>query len=138
MTDVNVSSTGANHEGVLVLTDTSGDPVKNKKITATQDDGTTTTVTTDSTGRAKVVWDGSVLRARYGGDVFWSPSDPYYQGDQLLYLLPPSPLEFAAVGTVGEYISASISNVLIFVEWLALGVFALWWVRRRTSKGNSG
>ena len=138
MTDVNVSSTGANHEGVLVLTDTSGDPVKNKKITATQDDGTTATVTTDSTGRAKVVWDGSVLRARYGGDVFWSPSDPYYQGDQLLYLLPPSPLEFAAVGTVGEYISASISNVLIFVEWLALGVFALWWVRRRTSKGNSG
>jgi len=72
--------------------------------------------------------------------VFWSPGDPYYKGDRLLYILPPSPLDFEAVGAVGEYISASISNVLIFVEWLALGIFAVWWVRmrRRTSKGKSG
>ena len=140
MTEVNVSSTGADHDGVLVLTDTDGNSIKNKEITVTQDDGTTSTVTTDNNGRAKIAWDGSVLRARYDGDVFWSPGDPYYKGDRLLYILPPSPLNFEAVGAVGEYISASISNVLIFVEWLALGIFAVWWVRmrRRTSKGKSG
>jgi hypothetical protein len=140
MTEVNASSTGGSHKGILVLTDTDGNSIKDRVITVTEDDGTTSTVTTDNNGRAKIVWDGSVLRARYDGDVFWSPGDPYYQGDQLLHILPPSPSDFEAVGTVGEYISASISNVLIFVEWLALGIFALWWVRmrRRTSKGDSG
>ncbi|MBS3761502.1 MAG: hypothetical protein KGY43_08575, partial [Halodesulfurarchaeum sp.] len=107
MTEVNVSSTGADHDGVLVLTDTDGNSIKNKEITVTQGDGTTSTVTTDNNGRAKIAWDGSVLRARYDGDVFWSPGDPYYKGDRLLYILPPSPLDFEAVGAVGEYISAS-------------------------------
>jgi hypothetical protein len=140
MTEVDVSSTGVGHEGVLVLTDTDGNTIKDRKITVIQDDGTTSTVTTDSNGRAKIAWDGPVLRAQFDGDVFWSPGDPYYKGDRLLHILPPSPSSFEAVGTVGEYISASISNVLIFVEWLALGIFAVWWVRtrRRASKGKSG
>ena len=139
MIEVDKSDTGEGHEGVLILTDTSDNFLEGETIHVNQDDGTSWTVTTDSEGRAKVAWDGSLLRARYDGDVWFESDEPYYKRDSILYILPPSPLEFEAVGEVGEYIAASINNTLIFVEWIALGIFAVWWVRmrRRSSKGKS-
>jgi hypothetical protein len=81
------------------------------------------------------------LRARYEGDVWdTGPRDPYYKGDNILYLVPPGDITFTAVGTIGEYISGAINNTLIFVEWIALGLFAFWYVRmrRRTTKRGGG
>ena len=80
-----------------------------------------------------------VVRADYEGSVWWDPDEPYYKDSSALKVVGPS-LEFKAVSDVGEYISSSISNLLIFAEWLLLGIFAFWWVRmrRRSTKGNSG
>ncbi|AUV84432.1 hypothetical protein C2R22_23125 (plasmid) [Salinigranum rubrum] len=135
--EIDRSPTGEGHEGTLILTDTNSNFLDNKTITVTQADGTNWTVTTDSEGRASVTWDGMTLRARYDGDVWdTGPDNPYYKGDSILYLLPPGDVAFVAAGTVGEYISGAINNTLIFVEWLALGIFAFWYVRmrRRTTK----
>ncbi|QLC35654.1 hypothetical protein EFA46_015450 (plasmid) [Halarchaeum sp. CBA1220] len=141
LTDVNTSSTGDTHSGTLVLTDDSGGVLAGKTLTVIQGDGTKQTVTTNATGRAPITWAGVVVHARYDGDVWetgWG--NPYYKGDSLTHLLPPGELTFSAVGTVGAYISAAISNSLIFVEWIALGIFAVWYVRmrRRTSKRRGG
>jgi hypothetical protein len=139
--EINRSPTGEGHEGTLILTDTNHNFLDNKTITVAQGDGTNWTVTTDSEGRAFVTWDGMTLRARYDGDVFdTGPDNPYYEDDSILYLLPPGEIVFEAAGTVGEYISGAINNTLIFVEWLALGIFAFWYVRmrRRTTKRGGG
>ena len=139
--DVAASSTGTGHEGTLILTDESGNAVSGKTITVRQIDGTAWTVTTNSRGRAAITWDGVSLRARYEGDVWdTGPRDPYYKGDNILYLVPPGDITFTAVGTIGEYISGAINNTLIFVEWIALGIFAFWYVRmrRRTTKRGGG
>lgn len=139
--EIDRSPTGEGHEGTLILTDTNNNFLAGKPITVVQGDGTEWTVTTDSEGRAPVTWNGVSLRARYVGDVWdTGPGNPYYKGDSILYLLPPGDIAFAAVGTVGEYISGAINNTLIFVEWLALGIFAFWYVRmrRRTTKRGGG
>ncbi|WP_251344544.1 hypothetical protein [Haloplanus halophilus] len=139
--EIDRSPTGEGHEGTLILTDTTDNFLAGKVITVIQGDGTEWTVTTDSEGRAPVTWNGVSLRARYDGDVWdTGPDNPYYKGDSILYLLPPGEIAFAAVGTVGEYISGAINNTLIFVEWLALGIFAFWYVRmrRRTTKRGGG
>jgi len=139
--EINRSATGQNHEGTLMLIDTNSNFLADKTITVTQGDETEWTVTTDSEGRAPVTWDGMSLRARYDGDVWdTGPGNPYYKGDSILYLLPPGTVAFAAAGTIGQYISAAINNTFIFVEWLALGIFAVWYVRmrRRTTKRGGG
>jgi hypothetical protein len=139
--EIDRSPTGEGHEGTLILTDTNSNFLDNKTITVTQADGTNWTVTTDFEGRASVTWDGMTFRARYDGDVWdTGPDNPYYKGDSILYLLPPGDVAFVAAGTVGEYISGAINNTLIFVEWLALGIFAFWYVRmrRRTTKRGGG
>jgi len=141
LTDVNSSSTGVGHEGELVLTDASGGVLAGKTLTVVHGDGTKETVTTNATGRASIRWDGVVVHARYDGDV-WETGrgSAYYKSDSLTYLLPPGELTFSAVGTVGAYISTAISDALIFVEWIALGIFAVWYVRmrRRPSKRRGG
>lgn len=138
---VNTSSTGSDHKGTLVLTDDSGGALAGKTLTVVQGDGTKQTVTTNATGRAPITWAGVVVHARYDGDV-WATGrgNPYYKGASLTYLVPPGELTFSPIGTVGGYISAAISNSLIFIEWIALGIFAVWYVRmrRRTSKRRGG
>ncbi|WP_254824931.1 hypothetical protein [Haloglomus halophilum] len=135
------SPTGEDHEGTLILTNTSDGFLEGKAITVVQGDGTRWTVTTDAEGRAPITWDGMTVRAYYEGDVWdTGPDDPYYKGDSIIYMLPPGEVTFSPIGTVGAYISAAIDDTLIFVEWIALGIFALWYVRmrRRTSKHGGG
>lgn len=138
-TDINTSKTGKGHTATLALTDSAGNPIQNADLNVSNGDGTTSTVTTNSTGHADVDWDGMIVRADYEGSVWWDPNKPYYKESTALKVVEPS-FEFKAVSDVGEYLSASISNVLIFAEWLLLGLFALWWVRmrRRSSNEESG
>jgi hypothetical protein len=34
---------------------------------------------------------------------------------------------WGATGTVERYLEAAIGSVLMFVEWIALGLLAFWW-----------
>jgi len=138
-TDINTSDTGKGHTASLLLTDSAGNPIQNVDLNVSNGDGTISTVTTNNNGRADITWDGMLVRADYEGSVWWDPNKPYYKDSSALKVVGPS-LEFKAVSDVGEYISSSISNLLIFAEWLLLGIFAFWWVRmrRRSTKGNSG
>lgn len=138
LVDVNESATSKDYEGVLVLTNTSGNPLAGKPLHVRQRDGTEWTVMTDGAGRADIAWDGLMIRARYGGDIWFSPASPYYCGDSLFHVVPPTLDAFAPIGSVGEYLQASISNALLFAEWVLLGVFAVWWVRMRRRTNNRG
>jgi hypothetical protein len=84
-------------------------------------------VTTDMEGTATVGVTGPVIQARFAGDD--------WRTDRSRYFLPAQSVAVSSVAAVVgpievvSYLSDAVSNVLLFVEWVALGLFALVWLR---------
>jgi hypothetical protein len=84
-------------------------------------------VRTDDEGTATVGVTGPVIQARFAGDD--------WRTDRPRYFLPAQSAAVSSVtAVVGPievvgYLSDAVSNVLLFVEWVALGLFALVWLR---------
>ncbi|WP_436932035.1 hypothetical protein [Halosimplex halobium] len=129
--DSSPSPDGEGHEMTVRLVDSSDDPIQGREITVAA--RTEQTYVTDSDGEVTFSYDGYLARVIYEGDVWYTPGEPFYDEDQLFYVPPVSAEVFAPVGTIGEYLAASINNTLLVVEWIALGLFALWWVRRHNA-----
>jgi hypothetical protein len=84
-------------------------------------------VRTDDEGTATVGVTGPVIQARFAGDD--------WRTDRPRYFLPAQSAAVSSVAAVVGpievvgYLSDAVSNVLLFVEWVVLGLFALVWLR---------
>jgi hypothetical protein len=121
------SESGSSHEMTVQLTDAGGDPIAGRPIRVVA--RTEQTVTTDANGEATFTYAGRMVRVLFEGDVWYSVGRPFYGPDRIFYIPPVSGAIFEVAGTVGEYIQASISNTLLILEWIALGLFAVWYIR---------
>lgn len=123
------SESGSGHEMTVQLTNAGGDPIAGRPIRVVA--RTEQSVTTDANGEATFTYDGRMVRVLFEGDVWYSVGQPFYAPDRIFYIPPVSGAIFEVAGTVGEYIQASISNTLLILEWIALGLFAVWYIRYR-------
>lgn len=85
------------------------------------------TVTTSANGTAYVAPTGTLVSARFEGDDWNESRSTYYMGD--FEGLTTGHGVMRAANTVFGYIGIGISNVTLIGEWLALGIFAYWWLR---------
>jgi hypothetical protein len=109
----------------ISLRDESGTPISGRSIYL---EGTkASVVTTDSSGTATVDVTNPIVRARFQGDDWRASTDRYYLSTQALAVSSIT-VVVGAIQVVG-YLNEAISNVALFTEWLALGVFAIFWMR---------
>lgn len=120
---------GDNSRVKLLLTDAEGNPLPGREIVTSGARGKT--VTTNSEGVAWVTYNGFIFRARYNGDTWNNPGETYYSGSSATYIIPVSFTIAGPMGQLSEYFNHAVSEVVLIAEWVALGLFALWWVRRR-------
>ncbi|MBX0324763.1 Ig-like domain-containing protein [Halomicroarcula sp. F13] len=110
---------------LLRLTDPDGNPIPNREIALSG--AVDESVTTNGDGEAWTTLDGPYLRASYSGDDLAGSDGRYFEGDFTTYMAPYSYDGWGATGTVERYLEAAIGSVLMFVEWIALGLLAFWW-----------
>ncbi|WP_338918486.1 hypothetical protein [Salinirubellus litoreus] len=109
----------------IVLSDTDGNPVGGREIYV--DGATVPVVVTNASGAATVDINSPIVQARFTGDDWWESHSTYYLRTQAVSVSSAS-VVVDAIEVVG-YLSDAVSNVMIFVEWLVLGIFALFWMR---------
>jgi hypothetical protein len=109
----------------VLLTSATGLPLPGRTVTF--DGAAVDSVTTGADGRATVDVTGTIVRAHFAGD-HWRDSRPAYYLDAHGYGVSQTAFVGGATGVLG-YLSAAISNAVIFVEWLVFGIFALLWMR---------
>lgn len=85
------------------------------------------TVTTSANGTAFVEPTGTLVSARFRGDDWNDSRSTYYVGDFEGFVTGHGFM--GAANTVFGYIDVGISNVAVLAEWLAIGLFAYWWLR---------
>lgn len=110
---------------VLTLVDGAGDPISgrvNHLVGAN-----VSSVTTDSTGDATVAFTRTIVRSRFPGDDRRTVHSSYYLPTQALGVSNTA-VVIDAIEVVG-YLNDAISNVVLFVEWFVLGLFAMLWMR---------
>lgn len=114
------------------LTDAAGNPLPGRTITSSgSKEGT---VTTNQNGIAWFTFQGFYFKASYAGD-FWSPvGETYYSGSSATQGLVNGVPVSESYGQIGDYLNDAVDRTLLIVEWIALGLFALWWVRRRRAR----
>jgi hypothetical protein len=110
---------------VLSLVDERGDPIRGRVLYL--EGANVSSVTTDSTGNATVALTSTVVRARFQGDDWRTVQSNYYLPTQALGVSNTA-IVIDAIEVVG-YLTDAISNVMLFVEWLVLGLFAMFWMR---------
>ena len=127
---LNVTIDDATGTAEITLHDESGEPISGRHIHL---EGTNVTVvTTDSRGTATVDVTNPIVRARFQGDDWRASTDQYYLSTQTL-AVSSTTVVVGAIQVVG-YLNEAISNVALFTEWLALGVFAIFWMRYLRSR----
>ena len=84
-------------------------------------------MTTDANGRATAAISGTLVRAHFAGDN-WRESRSSYYLEARSYGVSPASFLAGSTDLFG-YLDAAISNTVVFVEWLVLGIFALFWMR---------
>ena len=109
----------------IILRGANGTPISGRELSV--EGAATSTVVTDSNGRATVNATNPIVKARFAGDTWWKPHPRYYIGTQAL-AISSTPVVVDALEVVG-YLGTAISNVTLVIEWLALGIFALLWTR---------
>jgi hypothetical protein len=109
----------------ISLRDESGVPISGRSLYL---EGTKeSVVTTDSSGSATSEVTNPIVRVRFQGDDWRASTDRYYLSTQAL-AISSTTVVVGAIQVV-EYLNDAISNVALFTEWLALGVFAIFWMR---------
>jgi hypothetical protein len=109
----------------ISLRDTDGNPIGGREVYV--DGATVPVVVTNASGTATVDINSPILQARFTGDDWWESHSTYYLRTQAVSVSSAS-VVVDAIEVVG-YLSDAISNVMIFVEWLVLGIFAIFWIR---------
>ncbi len=109
----------------ITLQEADGSPISGREIYV--DGATVPVVITDASGVATVAVDSPIVQARFDGDDWWDSHSTYYLRTQAVGVSSASVVVDAI--EVVSYLNDAISNVVIFVEWLVLGVFAMFWVR---------
>jgi hypothetical protein len=109
----------------VFLSDTSGIPLSDRTIRL--DGAAVQHATTDSGGHVTVDVTGTVVRAHFAGDHWQEPRSAYYL-EAHGYGVSQTAFVTGTTGVLG-YLSAAISNAILFVEWLVFGIFALLWMR---------
>ena len=109
----------------IVLRDTDGTPISGREVYV--DGATVPVVVTNASGAATVDINSPIVQARFNGDDWWQSHSTYYLRTQAVSVSSAS-VVVDAIEVVG-YLSDAISNVMIFVEWLVLGIFAMFWMR---------
>jgi hypothetical protein len=109
----------------IVLSGTDGNPIGGREVYV--DGATVPAVVTNTSGAATVNINSPIVQARFTGDDWWESHPTYYLRTQAVSVSSAS-VVVDAIEVVG-YLSAAISNVMIFVEWLVLGIFAMFWMR---------
>jgi hypothetical protein len=110
---------------VLSLVDGRGDPIRGRVIDL--EGANVSSVRTDSSGNATVAFTSTIVRARFSGDDWRKVQSSYYLPTQALGVSNTA-IVVDAIEVVG-HLTDAISNVMIFVEWLVLGLFAMFWMR---------
>jgi len=122
---LNVAIDDAAGTAEIVLRDTDGNPVGGREIYV--DGATVPVVVTNTSGAATVDINSPIVQARFNGDDWWQSHSTYYLRTQAVSVSSAS-VVVDAIEVVG-YLNDAISNVMIFVEWLVLGIFAVFWMR---------
>lgn len=105
------------------------EPVSNREISIDGVSGHTTT--TNSTGGFTQTVSENVSRVSvaFQGDPLRADLDTYY--DESSTRVWTGKVALNAVSMPIEYLHAMISNLLIFINWIALGIFCVWWMKYR-------
>ncbi|MDS0283964.1 Ig-like domain-containing protein [Haloarcula onubensis] len=109
----------------VFLSDSAGNPIPNRLVSL--DGASVQNVTTDANGRATAAISGTLVRAHFAGDN-WRESRSSYYMEARSYGVSPASFVAGSTDLFG-YLDAAISNTVVFVEWLVLGIFALFWMR---------
>jgi len=109
----------------ITLSDGDGRPISGREVLV--DGATRSIVVTNTTGVATVNTDSPIVRARFNGDDWVDSHSTYYVRTQAVGVSSASVVVNAI--EVVSYLNAAISNVMIFAEWLVLGIFAVFWIR---------
>jgi hypothetical protein len=109
----------------IILRGTDGSPIVGREVYV--DGATVPVVVTNASGAATVDINSPIVQARFTGDDWWESHSTYYLRTQAVSV-SSTLVVVDAIEVVG-YLSDAISNVMIFVEWLVLGIFAMFWMR---------
>ena len=109
----------------ITLQETDGTPISGREVYV--DGATVPAVVTNASGVATVDVNRPIVKARFTGDDWWEPHSTYYLRTQAVDISSAS-IVVEAIEVVG-YLNDAVSNVMLFVEWLVLGIFAVFWMR---------
>ncbi|WP_424016322.1 Ig-like domain-containing protein (plasmid) [Halorientalis pallida] len=126
--DLDVQYTGGGNHLTVHLTDAdTGTPISGRTIAL--QGASTDTVVTNSSGMATAVATGTNVRATFVDDDWQSTRSTYYLGDSAGVV---TGIEFAgALTDVFGYINLGVSNTVLIIEWIGVGIFAFLWIRYR-------
>jgi hypothetical protein len=122
---LNVSIDDATGQALITLHEADGTPIPGREVYV--DGATVSAVVTNASGVATVDVDNPVVQARFTGDD-WRESHSTYFLQTHAVDVSSAPAIVDAIEVVG-YLNDAISNVAIFIEWLVLGIFAVFWMR---------
>jgi hypothetical protein len=88
---------------------------------------TVPTVRTNASGKATVVVASPIVRARFAGDDWQDAHTSYYLRTQAVGVSSASVVVDAI--EVAGYLTDALSNIVLFLEWVALGGVAVFWLR---------
>lgn len=119
---------GTERVGMRLTDAQTGAPLSNRTLNLTGMNRST--ITTSANGTAYAEPTKTLVSARFSGDDWQITRSKYYASAHDGLATGFGFLSTA--NTVFGYIDVAISNVALVVEWVALGLFAYWWMRFRS------
>lgn len=133
-TDVTIST----NDGVIhgQLTDGNGTGVPGRTIQLYGAKNSSVTTGPNGQFTAYVAADAGITTMEFNGDPLQSNRETYYEAVKASVTTPTNMANM--IGTPIGYVSAMISNLMLFVEWILLGLFITWWIKYRDQQARSG
>lgn len=122
---LDVAIDDATGHAVITLREMDGTPIGGRPVSV--DGATVSTVVTNASGTATVELDSPIVQVSFAGDDWLDPHGTYYLRTQAVAVSSAS-VVVEAIEVVG-YLTDAVSNVMLFVEWVVLGLFAVVWLR---------
>lgn len=126
-TNIELEPSGSRVDGRLIDSDGNGIAGKELSLNGAQN----STVTTGSNGEFTIyIADGApITSAKFGGDSYQAELSAYYDSSENRITTATNMMN--VIGTPLGYVGDMISNLMIFAEWLVLGLFIVYWIRYR-------
>jgi len=105
------------------------DPIANREIVIGGESTHTTSTNTDGEFTQTVSENVSTVDVRFEGDPLREDFDTHYAESSTKVWTGKVALNIARM-PIG-YLHAMISNLLLFINWIALGLFLVWWMKYR-------